>query len=62
MFWVHRGLILAFGGHIWVRFFTILNNDGQSLASFFQKKIAGQMPEIRGQNPELGGADAIVMN
>jgi hypothetical protein len=50
-------------GSFWVRFFTIVNNDGQSLASFFQKNIfAGQEPEVRSQNPELVGEDGIVMD
>jgi hypothetical protein len=32
-------------GSIWVRFLTIVNNDGQSLASFLEKNIfAGQKP------------------
>jgi hypothetical protein len=50
-------------GSFWVRFLTIVNNDGQSLGSFFGKNIfAGQTPEVRSQNPELGGADAIMMD
>jgi hypothetical protein len=32
-------------GSFWVRFLTIVNKDGQSLGSFFQKNIfAGQEP------------------
>jgi hypothetical protein len=52
---------------VWVRFgfvfFTIVNNDGQSLASFFQKKyFAGPEPEVRSQKPECGGASGMIMN
>jgi hypothetical protein len=48
---------------VWVRFFTIVNNDGQSLASFSEKNIfAGQEPEVRSQNPELGGAGGMTMD
>jgi len=65
--WVQIGGYLAsfwlYLGSIWVRFFTIVNNDGHSLGSFFQKNIfAGQEPEFRSQKPELGGAGSIVMD
>jgi hypothetical protein len=58
--WVYLASFWLYLGSIWVRFFKIVNNDGQSLASFWEKNIfAVQEPEVRSQNPELGGADAI---
>jgi hypothetical protein len=37
----------------WVRFFTIVNNDGQSLASFFQKKYFPAEPDRLGKSSKL---------
>jgi hypothetical protein len=31
---------------IWVRFFKIINNDGQSLASFFQKIFLAELERL----------------
>jgi hypothetical protein len=56
---INLGSLWLYLGSFWVRFFTIVNNDGHSLGSFFQKIFSGQKPEVRSQNPELGGADAI---
>jgi hypothetical protein len=63
IFGVNLGSLWLYLGSFWVRFFTIVNNDGPSLGSFFQKNFfAGQEPEFRSQNPELGGADGLVMD
>jgi hypothetical protein len=61
--WLYLGSFGFSLGSFWVRFFKIVNNDGQSLGSFFGKNIfAGQESEVRSLNPELGGTDAIMMN
>jgi hypothetical protein len=62
--WGLFGFVMALFGFVLGSFFlTIVNKDGQSLASFLEKNIfAGQEPEVRSQNPELEGADAIAMN
>jgi hypothetical protein len=43
--WLPGSKWAPFLGSFWVRFLTIVNKDGQSLGSFFQKNIfAGQEP------------------
>jgi hypothetical protein len=41
-FGINLGSLWLYLGSFWVRFFTIVNNDGQSLGSFFQKTFFGQ--------------------
>ena len=62
-FGINLGSLWLYLGSFWVRFFTIVNNDGPSLGSFFQKNIfAGQDPEFRSQKPEFGGAGGSAMD
>jgi hypothetical protein len=52
------GSIWLYLGSIWVRFLTIVNNDGQSLASFWEKNIFLRPPaelDRWGTNIQSGG-------
>jgi len=62
-FWFYLGSFGLNLGSFWVRFFTIVNNDGHSLGSFFQKNFfAGREAEVWSQKPEFGGAGGGVMD
>jgi hypothetical protein len=41
-FGINLGSLWLYLGSFWVRFFTIVNNDGHSLGSFFQKNFFGE--------------------
>ena len=49
-FGINLGSLWLFLGSFWVRFFTIINNDGQSLASFFQKNFFWRIQEPPGSD------------
>ena len=50
-FGINLGSLWLYLGSFWVRFFTIVNKDGQSLGSFFQKKYF-RGTGARSQEPE----------
>jgi len=49
--WLYLGSFGFSLGSFWVRFLTIVNNDGQSLGSFGKKYFRGT--GARSQEPEL---------
>ena len=54
-FGINLGSLWLYLGSFWVRFFTIVNNDGHSLGSFFQKNFFSETRssklEDRSENP-----------
>jgi hypothetical protein len=53
-FGINLGSLWLYLGSFWVRFFTIVNNDGHSLGSFFQKTfLENQRPELSSHKTEL---------